>query len=783
MVSRTLLFCSLIAAIACDPVGSKDDTGTLEPGIDLDGDGYDSSVDCDDDNPDVHPGAPERCDGVDNDCDGFVDDEDPDLEGDVTAYPDADGDGFGDPDAATGVCEISSGYVADDTDCDDADAAVNPEAPELCDGIDNDCDGLLDDEDPDTVGSSSWYADIDGDGYGDPDAAVESCDPPSGTVADSSDCDDAVAMVNPAAAEVCDGVDNDCDGLLDDDDDSLVGAGSWYADNDGDGFGDAADVTVSCEAPAGAVADSSDCDDGAAAVNPDAVEVCDGVDNDCDGAVDDDDSSLVGATTWYADVDSDGYGDAASSSDACFQPSGFVADSTDCDDRDTTTSPGAEEICDGVDNDCDGLVDDDDDSLVGAPIWYADVDVDGYGDLSSRSVACSQPSGYVADATDCDDLDSVANPGASELCDGVDNDCNGDVDEPSAVDASTWYTDADGDGYGDPASTIVACDPPMRHVADSSDCDDTVAALNPGASEVCDGLDNDCDGLVDDADDSLSGARSWYLDADGDGYGDASVSTAACIAPSGYVASATDCDDSDPAVKPLAFEVCDGVDNDCDGLVDDADDDLRGAGTYYLDDDLDGYGDASVSTTTCTVPSGYVASAGDCDDGEPDINPGVSETCNGIDDDCDGSLDSAAACPCNLESYGDHSYLFCEDVSTWWQAYDSCLTVDNFDLATIDDSSEDAWIYAQANSYSSSHWWWLGYHNQSATSSQEPAGAWEWVDGSSSTYTHWDSGQPDDWNNYEDCGHMYGDNGLWNDLGCDLSEWYGSYVYFICESG
>jgi len=779
--ARALLVLALILG-ACDPTEPKPDTGEGQPGVDADGDGYTDDVDCDDGDAEVHPGADERCNGVDDDCDGFVDADDPSLVDGDTFWLDTDGDGFGDPDTALIACELPSGAVTDDRDCDDSDAAVNPDAVELCNGIDDDCDGLYDDADPDASGSALWYTDGDGDGYGLAGTAVESCSPPSGTVLDDSDCDDEDASVNPGATELCNGVDDDCDTLIDEADPDLADVTTWYADDDGDGYGDAATSAEACDPPIGYVADDSDCNDTDASVNPAADEVCGGGDEDCDGLVNDDDPSVVDPSTWYADADNDGFGDPDTTTTACNRPTGYLADASDCDDLDAYINPDAPEICDEQDNDCDGLVDDDDSSVNGTTVWFADADSDGYGDSDTRTTACDQPSGYVSDNTDCDDVDAAVNPAATEVCDGVDNDCSGRADEDSAVDVLTWYADADGDGYGDPKASDIDCDQPLRHVSDNTDCDDTASGINPGAVEICDSLDNDCDGLIDDDDGSLSTTRAWYADADGDGYGDLYTPSYACSAPSGTVSSSTDCDDTDAAINPAAFEVCDGVDNDCDGLTDSDDDSLRGATTYYFDADGDGFGDILESTAACSLPSGYVVLGTDCDDSDPSISPAATEDCNGVDDDCDGTLDDAGDCPCNLESYDGHSYLFCEDEITWWKAYEGCLSVDNFDLVIIEDSTENAWVFSTAYSYDPWVWWWMGLHNQDATSSEEPDGAWEWVDGSALSWDNWNSSQPDDGWSDEDCAHMYGDSGTWNDLDCDDSAWGSTPIYYICES-
>jgi len=594
-------------------------------------------------------------------------------------HADDDGDGFGDPYSTATGCEVPSGYVDDDQDCDDDDASVHPDATEICNptgpSIDDDCDGDIDDDDAtlDTSTADTWYADSDGDSYGDSGSTTVACDQPTGYLADATDCDDADATAYPGAPELCDGADDDCDGTVDEDD--AIDASTWYADADSDGYGDSGAASVACSAPSGHVADSSDCDDVDGGVNPGASEFCDGVDNDCNGTVDEDDAS--DAVTWYQDADADGFGSSTSTTAACSVPSGYVADSTDCDDSRSSVNPDEDETCNSRDDDCDG--DTDEDSAIDASTWYQDRDSDGYGDDATTTLSCSQPTGYVAYGEDCDDGNAAYNPGATEAdcsdpadyncdgstayadadgdgfaaceecddtdaaifpgtdehCDGVDNDCDGDVDEHSATDAATWYADADADGYGDVGSSAVACNAPSGSVADATDCDDADTSAFPGAPEYCDAVDNDCDGTIDE-DDALD-ASTWYLDADSDGYGDATATQQACSTPSGYVSYSTDCDDGDGSANPGAIERCDGVDNDCDGDVDEAD--AVDVTTWHLDADGDGYGGSLYEVEVCDQPSGFVADDTDCSDSSATIYPGAAEYCNGSDDDCDGTTD------------------------------------------------------------------------------------------------------------------------------------------------
>jgi hypothetical protein len=179
-------------------------------------------------------------------------------------HVDLDGDGFGAGPGALGC--VGAGSSLNDDDCDDADAAISPAGVEVCDAElrDEDCDGLVNGDDPDSAGGevNTWYPDADGDGFGADAGSVEACSPPSGYVAAGGDCDDADATVSPAEPEVCDAadVDEDCDGAADDDDASVSDADAWYADDDGDGYGGGSPV-VSCDPVPGASPVGGDCDD------------------------------------------------------------------------------------------------------------------------------------------------------------------------------------------------------------------------------------------------------------------------------------------------------------------------------------------------------------------------------------------------------------------------------------------------------------------------------------------------------------------------------------------
>ncbi len=516
------------------------------------------------------------------------------------------------------------GWTAAEGDCDDASAEVNPTAVELCDGRDQDCDGEVDEGVRQT-----YYPDADQDGYGDPSAGVDACERPAATVQIATDCDDANGAAFPGATESCDGVDNNCDGAADE---GLVQ--TWWIDQDADGFGDPSQPQEACTQPARTTDNAEDCDDTRPEMNPLEEEVCDELDNNCDGSVDE-----GVTTTFYADLDGDGFGNGSIPQDACVRPTGYAALPTDCLDADPLVFPGAPEVCNVLDDDCDGDVDE---GAAAAPTWYTDADADGHGAPGSGVAACEAPAGTVALSDDCDDTRASAYAGATEVCDGVDNDCDGTSDESDAVDAGAWYLDGDGDGWG-VGFPRASCSALPGTASRDGDCDDAFVSRYPGASETCNDADDDCDGGIDE---DLP-TSAWYRDADSDGFGSAaSGSSVDCAAPSGYVSSSTDCDDTRSGVSPAATETCNGLDDDCDGGIDE---DLA-TSTWYRDADGDGFGATGVSAASCSAPSGYVATAGDCNDGSGSVSPGAPERCNGVDDNCDGRIDegvigSSAACP------------------------------------------------------------------------------------------------------------------------------------------
>ncbi|MBM4398463.1 MAG: putative metal-binding motif-containing protein, partial [Deltaproteobacteria bacterium] len=619
--------------------------------------------DCDDAKGAVHPGAIEVCGNlVDEDCDGQTDE--PGCSGCTDWYLDADGDGFGAAGTSPTCLSAPSGNwrapVAGD--CNDADAAVFPGQVEKCNSKDDDCDAATDEartaEACGTDGYTVFYKDSDADTWGLANDTRCTC---SGvapyTATRAGDCSDSNSAANPGKAELCStAFDDDCNGVVNDD--GSAGCTAFYTDADRDGWGTG---TSRCKcSPAAPVdaAQAGDCLDTDPAVYPGVTEKCNGKDDDCDGATDEERVAGTcgqdGYVAFYQDHDRDGHGVAGTTKCLCGGTGEWDAlVGNDCDDGNNAINPTEDEICNGVDDNCNNQTDEV--GATGCTVYYRDVDNDGHGVASAFLCLCT-PSGYfrATVADDCNDSIATIYKGATEKCNGVDDDCDGATDEErvgtcGADGYSTYWLDADNDTYGVTGATRCLCAASGEFRATRpGDCDDTKNAVNPAAYEKCNGFDDDCDLSVDEDRTSgtcgTDGYETYWYSADGDAFGVATPAPrCGCEPAAPYSATAAgDCNDADAQVYPGATETCNAKDDDCDASTDEERTGTCAGGgylTFFSDADGDTYGTAA-QKCLCAASGTYTASrGGDCDDTRAAVNPDATEKCNLFDDNCNTAVD------------------------------------------------------------------------------------------------------------------------------------------------
>ncbi|MFT5433503.1 MAG: hypothetical protein ACI9OJ_004209, partial [Myxococcota bacterium] len=416
------------------------------------------------------------------------------------------------------------------------------------------------------------------------------------TDAGLTDCDAGVPTV-----EICDGIDNDCDGVSDGPESG--DCVTYYPDLDNDTFGIGGGECMCWDPGAGFSDKNGDCNDVNGGIKPSADEVCNFADDDCDGETDEE--GALGCTSYFPDVDGDGFGGVLGESCTCGAPSNdFILVGGDCNDDLKTVNPEVSEVCDGVDNDCDGLTDEQ--NAKGCQVYYVDGDEDGYGKDSQFKCLCEPEGDYQTNkGGDCNDNDAVVHPFAVEVCNQLDDDCDGIADQNGTPGCIVLLKDDDEDGFGVTGDSKCFCQAQFPYTAlKDGDCDDESAKAFPGGIEVCDTFDNDCNGETDEAGGSEDCQQFW-VDNDKDTFGSGDPLCLCKPTPLHKATNGGDCNDNDPTSYPGAQETCAPADENCNGQFNEPG--AFGCITFHKDVDGDGYGVAE-SLCTCGDQPPYTAS-------------------------------------------------------------------------------------------------------------------------------------------------------------------------------